>query len=228
MDGSSDRLVIAGDQALAQIAYEYFTYDSEYEVVAFTVEEEYLERERLFGLPVVPFEEVDAEYPPAQYDMFVGVAYNTLNRVRSRLCEEAREMEYTLASYVSSEAFVWRNAEIGENCFVFEDNTIQPWVTIEDDVVLWSGNHIGHHSTIGAHTFVASHVVVSGYVEVGSNCFLGVNATIANNLEIADDCLVGADATILDDTEENAVYGSTMTEPKEYTAHEFFGVGEER
>lgn len=223
----SDKLVIVGDAPFAHIAYEYFTHDSDYEVVGFTVESSYLDQQELFSLPVVPFERVEEEFPPEDHDAFVAIAYNTLNRVRERLYEAIKSKGYDLASYVSSDAFVWQNVGIGENCFIFEDNTVQPWVEIGDNVILWSGNHIGHHSTIDDHTFIASHVVISGFVDVGKYCFIGVNATFANDLDVADNCLVGAGATILNDTEENTVYGIQETEPNEFTAFEYFGVNEE-
>lgn len=226
MSGSEPQLILAGDSVLAQIAYEYFTHDSEYEVVGFTVEEAYLEEEELFDLPVVPFESVEQRFPPAEYDMFVAVAYRNLNRVRERLYREAKAKGYDLATYVSSDAFVWHNADIGENCFVFEDNTIQPWVTVEDDVILWSGNHVGHHSTIGAHTFVSSHVVISGFVEVGERSFLGVNSTIAHEQTIGEDSLIGAGATITDHTDPDTVVTPAESTTEEYRATEYFGVEE--
>ena len=55
------KLVLVGDSAFAEVAYEYFTHDSEYEVVAFSVEREYLRREELFAVPVVPFEDLTEE-----------------------------------------------------------------------------------------------------------------------------------------------------------------------
>src|SRR4029079_7225030 len=113
--------------------------------------------------------------------------------------EAAKAKGYAPASYVSSRAFVWRNVELGEHCFVFENNVVQPFVKLGSNVVLWSGNHIGHHSRIGDHCFVSSHVVVSGFVEIGKSCFLGVNSTFANNLKMGDDCLVGAGALVLGD-----------------------------
>src|SRR5918993_63663 len=102
------------------------------------------------------------------------------SRATSRWRTGAKAKGYTPASYISPRAFVWRNAVIGEHCFIFEDNVVQPFVTIGDNVVLWSGNHVGHHSRVGSHTFVSSHVVISGFVEVGESTFLGVNASIAN------------------------------------------------
>lgn len=199
------RLIIIGDSAFAEIAYEYFTVDSEYEVVAFSVEKEYLKRDILFGLPVVPFEEIENRYPPSDHQFFVATVYTQLNRLRSRLYRQAKSKGYRPASFISPRAFLWRNCMLGEHCFIFEDNVIQPFVKIGDNVVLWSGNHIGHHSVIKDNCFISSHVVVSGFVEIGENCFLGVNTTVGNNVSIGDDCLIGAGAVITKNIEKDKV-----------------------
>ena len=194
------KLVIVGDTAFAEIAYEYFTHDSDYEVVAFSVERDYLKRKELFGLPVVPFETLEEAYSPADHSVYCANVYTQLNRLRTRLAAEAKQKGYQLASYISSAAFVWPNVKMGEHCFIFEDNTVQPFVSVGANVVMWSGNHIGHHSTIGDNCFISSHVVISGFVEVAENCFLGVNSTIVNNVKIGRDCWLGPGVTILRDT----------------------------
>jgi len=217
-----NKLLIVGDRAFAEIAYEYFTHDSEYEVAAFSVERDFLGRESVFGIPVVPFEELDLHFDPARHKVFVALTYARLNRVRTRLCREAKGKGFGLATYVSSNAFVWRNVSIGENCFIFENNVIQPFVRIGDNVIIWSGNHIGHHSAIGDNCFISSHVVVSGFVEVGCNCFLGVNSTIANDLRIAEDCVIGAGALVLENTEKGRVYkGSGASASEAVTSSTF-------
>jgi sugar O-acyltransferase (sialic acid O-acetyltransferase NeuD family) len=200
---SPDKLVIVGDSAFAEIAYEYFTHDSNYSVVAFAVEEQYLKRDSLFGLPVVAFETVQEKYTPGEHSFFAANVYTQKNQLRRRLYRAAKEKGYTPASYISSRAFVWRNVRFGEHCFIFENNVLQPFVTIGNNVVLWSGNHIGHHSTIMDHCFVSSHVVVSGFCRIGQSCFMGVNSTVANNLTIGDDCIIGAGALILSNVEDN-------------------------
>ena len=197
------KLIIVGDSAFAEIAYEYFTHDSEYEIVAFAVEEQYLKRDSLFGVPVVAFETLQDRFAPAEHSFFAANVYTQKNQLRTRLYLAAKEKGFTPASYISPHAFIWRNCKIGEHCFIFENNVVQPFVTIGDNVVLWSGNHIGHHSTIMDHCFVSSHVVVSGFCRVGRNCFMGVNATVANNINIGNDCIVGAGALILSDVEDD-------------------------
>jgi sugar O-acyltransferase (sialic acid O-acetyltransferase NeuD family) len=192
-------LVLIGDSAFAEVAYEYFTVDSPFEVVAFAVEREYLRRDSLFGLPVVAFEDLPARFEPRTHSFYAALVYTQKNQLRRRLYEAARGIGYRPASFVSPRASVWRNVELGEHTFIFENNVVQPFVKIGADVVLWSGNHIGHHSTIGSHCFVSSHVVVSGFVTVGESCFLGVNATLANNLTVGDRSTIGAGALVLGD-----------------------------
>jgi sugar O-acyltransferase (sialic acid O-acetyltransferase NeuD family) len=190
------KLVIFGDSAFAEIAYEYFTHDSEYEVVAFTVTSEFLNKDSLFGLPVVAFEDVEKNYDPAKHNMYIALVYNNLNRTRMKFYFEAKAKGYKLSSYVSSRAFVWHNVEMGDNCFVFEDNTIQPFVKMGSNLVLWSGNHIGHHSVIESHSFISSHVVISGFCVIRESCFFGVNSTIGNNVTVGKDSFLGAGALI--------------------------------
>ena len=218
------KLVLVGDSALAEVAYEYFTHDSPYRVVGFSVEREYLKRENLFGLPVVPFEEIESRFDPAQHDAFVAVAYTQMNRLRTRLCQESKAKGYTLTRYVSSKAFVWHNVPIGENCFIFENNVVQPFVKIGNNVILWSGNHIGHHSEIKDNCFISSHVVVAGFVSVGENCFLGVNSSISNNRTVGRDCWVGPGVTIAVDAPDGSLYSVDKVTPSRVGSLRFFKV----
>ena len=223
---SVKKLVIVGDSAFAEIAHEYFDADSEYEVIAFAIEQAYLKRDLLRGLPIVPFESMQEHFDPLTHEVHVAVVYTQLNRLRSRLAAEAKAKGYRLASYVSSRAFVWRNVELGEHCFVFEDNTIQPFVRIGNNVVLWSGNHIGHHSVVHDNCFVSSHVVISGFCNIGENSFLGVNSTIANNVTLGRDNWLGPSTTIMKDTAPGALFKTDQPEPARVSAPRFFRVPE--
>lgn len=220
----SGPLVIVGDSLFAEIAFEYFTHDSPYEPVAFAVEAAHRTRDELFGLPVVDVESLTESHPPGEHSVYVAMVYTQLNRLRARLVDAMRERGYGLASYVSSRAFVWPNVRLGEHVFIFEDNTLQPFVTVGDDVVLWSGNHVGHHSTIRDHVFIASHVVISGSVVVGESAFLGVNATLVNDIEIGADCWIGPSVTVTRSTEPGSVHRPPRSERRDTTSYEMLGV----
>jgi sugar O-acyltransferase (sialic acid O-acetyltransferase NeuD family) len=200
------RLVIFGAGDIARIAQAYFTKDSPHEVVAFTVDHAYRQADSFLGLPLVDFEMVPTRYPPRDHQMFVALSYAKTNTVRAAKYQAAKALGYELATYVSSRCTFLAEDPPGDNCFVLEDNTVQPFVRIGSDVTLWSGNHIGHDSIIEDHCFISSHVVVSGRVRVGPYCFLGVNATIRNGITLAPGTVVGAGAVIMKDTVEKGVY----------------------
>jgi len=200
------KLVIFGAGDIARLAHYYFTRDSQHQVAAFTVDRQYRHDDAFLGLPLVDFEAVSGRYPPAEYEMFVAISYAKMNQVRAEKYSRAKELGYHLASYVSTRCSFLSDHPVGENCFILEDNTIQPFVQIGNDVTLWSGNHIGHDSVICDHVFIASHIVVSGHVTVGEYSFIGVNATLRNSITIAPHTLIGAGAVIMKDTVERGVY----------------------
>lgn len=195
-DNTEKPLIIFGCGEIAEIACFYFLHDSGRKVVAFTVDAEFLREGILMGLPVIAFDQLEKEFSPKIYDLFVAVGYSQLNLLRAAKCRAAKEKGYQLASYVSSHATVWNDFRCGENCLILEDNTIQPFSQIGNNVFIWSGNHIGHHAVIGDDTFIASHVVISGGVRVGRRCFFGVNAATHDHIEISDDCVIGAGSIV--------------------------------
>lgn len=200
------KLVIFGGDDFAEVARYLFDHDSEYKTAAFTVNAEYIHEETFSGLPLVSFEEVEKFYDPGEYEMFLAIGYSKVNLTREQKYLEAKKKGYKLATYVSSKATTWDTLKIGDNSFVFEHNNIQPYTEIGSNVVLWSGNHIGHHSKVGDHVFITSHVVVSGRCDVGHHSFIGVNATLFDHVTLAPRTVVGAGALITHDTEMDSVY----------------------
>ena len=220
------KLVIIGVGETAELAYEYFTHDSKYEVVAFAVNEEFIVQPMLNSLPVCALENIENAYPASAYEVFVAVSSGKLNRVRMQLYEELKGKGYKLASYISSQAFVWGNVEIGDNCFILENNVLQPFVKIGNNVTLWSGNHIGHRTVIGDSCFISSHCVISGFCEIGHASFLGVNCTVEDNVTIAKDNFIGAGALIQKNTEIGSLYQEKQTELSKVNTYKLFRIKE--
>jgi len=191
---------------MARLAHFYFSTDSVHQVVAFTVDEGFRSADSFLDLPLVDFARVADLYPPPTHRLFVALSYARMNEIRAAKYAAAKALGYELVSYVSSRATVLTQYPHGDNCFILEDNTIQPFVRIGNNVTLWSGNHIGHDSIIRDHVFIASHIVVSGHVEVGEYSFIGVNATLRNSIKIAPRTLIGAGAVIMKDTVADGVY----------------------
>jgi sugar O-acyltransferase (sialic acid O-acetyltransferase NeuD family) len=206
------KVVLFGTGDFARIAAVYLDVDSDHEVVAFTVDSQYRDRDTLLDRPVVDFEDLPERYPPGEYAMFVAVGFSKVNEARAQAYERCKQAGYELISYVNSKATYWGQLDLGDNVFIFENNVIQPFVRIGSNVILWSGNHVGHDATIGDHCFIASHAVISGNVTIGERCFVGVNATFRDGIAVAPRCVIGAAAIVMRDTEEGDVLATKHTE----------------
>lgn len=225
-----ERVVIFGTGEIAELAHIYFTEDSELEVVGFTADDAFVKEPTFRGLPLVPFSDVTTHFPPDVCGMHVALSYRRLNRNRQERFEAAKALGYRLPSYVCSRSVTWSDLTVGENCFILENQTIQPTVRIGSNVMLWSGNHIGHGTEIRDHAYLASHVVLSGHTVVGQRCFFGVNATTRDFVTVGDDCFITMGALVVKDVPPRSVVlpgrGTTLeggTEQAERIIRSYFG-----
>jgi sugar O-acyltransferase (sialic acid O-acetyltransferase NeuD family) len=191
------KLLIYGTGMIAEVADYYFTHDSDYDVIGFINHSDFITSDTFAGKPIYDIEQARLKFPPESVHVFVAVGYSGGNFVRQARYIEFLNYGYRLASYISSKASLFiPQKEIGNNCFLLENNVIQPFVSIGSNVILCSGNHIGHHSRIEDHVFISSHVVISGSCIVETNCFLGVNSTLHDNIQIGSNSVIGAGAVV--------------------------------
>jgi sugar O-acyltransferase (sialic acid O-acetyltransferase NeuD family) len=201
-----EKVVIFGTSAAAMLSHFSLTHDSPYEVVAFTVDQNYIKEEKLRGLPVVPFEEIESIYPPDDYKMLVSLLANRVNKTRAEKYQQAKAKGYKFISYISSRAITWPDLVVGENCFIGEGSICRPFLTIGDDVMIMPGAFLGHDSVIKEHCFIAARAVLLGAVTVEPYCSLGANSTILDGVTIARECVIGAGVVIHENTQEKGVY----------------------
>jgi sugar O-acyltransferase (sialic acid O-acetyltransferase NeuD family) len=205
------KVIIFGTKDFAELAHYYISKESADSVAAFTVDRQFRQEDSFLGLPLVDFEDIENKFPPKEYVMFVPMSYAKMNAHRRDKLAAAKAKGYSIYSYISPRCTNYA-LSIGENAFIFEDNTLQPFTRIGANVILWSGNHIGHHSTIEDHVFVSSHVVISGHCRVGEASFLGVNSTVNNSVNIGKRNIIGSGAIITRDTGDDDVYKAARAE----------------
>ena len=207
-------LVIFGAGEYAEVACSYFSESGTHRVSAFTVDRKHISADNLSGLPFVPFEDVARLYPPDSHDFFVAIGYAQHNAIRRLKYETAKAMGYSMASYVSNNAIIHPNAQIGEHCFILETSVVEPFVRIGDNVTIWSGSIIGHYSTIASHCFLALRASVGGGTCIGEQCFMGVGATVRDHVSLGPRCIIGAGAVLLSDLDaDKCVHANGHIEP---------------
>ena len=203
---SRTRVVIFGASTFSSLAWYCLMHDSDHEVVAFTVDRPFMTSEFHEGLPVVPFEELSAVFPPTDVQLLIPLGYQEINGLRRARYEAAKSQGYRFVSYVSSRAGLWPDLQMGDHCVIFDHAIIQPFVRIGDNVIVRSGATVSHHCSIASHAFVSAGAHIGGNVRVGEQSFIGIGAVLKNGLTIAPNSFIGAGAVVLADTETDGVY----------------------
>tara|TARA_B100000035_G_C21036688_1_gene571419 strand:+ start:2777 stop:3460 length:684 start_codon:yes stop_codon:yes gene_type:complete len=203
------KTLIFGTGEIAELAYYYFTNDSQYDIVAFVADDEYINNSTFKGLPLVKASEVYNLYPPQKYKAHVALSYNKLNQIREEKYNLMKNLGYDLVSYVCSKSVTWPDLNIGDNCFILENQTIQPTVKIGNNVMIWSTNHLGHNCQIDDHAYLASGITISGHTKIGKRTFVGVNASFKDFITIGNDCFITMGAIVTKDIPKNSTVTST-------------------
>lgn len=217
----SKPIILFGTGKIADVIAYVATHECQLKIAAFTTDAAFLESDTFQGLPVIPFESVEQQFPPDQYDMFIGVGYHDLNRLRALKCEEAQKKGYTLVSVISPLANVPRNVTVGVNCFIMAPAIIHPCVQIGNDVFVWSGALVGHHAHIGDHNWITSGANIGGNVTVGNHCFIAMNASIGHSVNIGNACFLGANTLVTKHMTDEQVVIAESSKPIKLNSRQF-------
>jgi sugar O-acyltransferase (sialic acid O-acetyltransferase NeuD family) len=201
-----EKVILFGNRVFAENLFFLLTLDARYEIAAFTVNREYLKDDSLHGVPVVPFETVEALFPPSGHKMLVPVSYQMINRLREEKYFQAKAKGYQFVSYHSPRATLYPGLDSGENCIILENAVIEPYVRIGNNVIIASGAIIGHHTVIKDHCFISPGAVILGGVTVEERCLIGANASVKEEVTVARECVIGTGVSITRNTQEQGVY----------------------
>lgn len=207
-------LIIIGLGETAKLAYEYFKFDSNYEPCLFAVNSCYKTCDTFYDLPVVSLENLNNTFSTNQYYCFIAMGSGRLNTDRQIVFEKIKTMGYKCATYISSKSSVWQNVEIGENCFIMENVTIQPFAKLGNNIIMFSNSVVAHSSVVCDNCFISSGAVISGFCSIGLNSFIGVNATIADKVKIGEFNFIGMGSVINRNTKNDMLYYVDKTTKK--------------
>lgn len=201
-----EKVIIFGASLYGELCHYCLTHDTPHEVVAFTVDREFITKDKLFDLPVVPFSEIEKAFPPSDFKMIIPLSFQKVNRLREEKYEQAKRKGYKLMSYISSKASTWPEIKIGDNCFIGANSLVEPFAKIGNNVTVTASVVIGHHVVLNDHCFISPGAVLLGAVNIGSHCLIGANATIKEGVTVARECIIGAGVSLTKDTTEKGVY----------------------
>ena len=214
-------LIIYGDSSYAELLAHYFQTDSEYQVVAYCVDEAYRTRKEIDGRPVVALEKIEEHFSSEEHHIFAAIGYKSV-RTHKRLFEKIAALSYPVASYISTQAIVDSHCKIGINCLILPGVILEPDTVIEENCFINSGATVCHHALIKAHSVLAAGSLIGGYTTVGESSLIGFHATVAELVQVASETLVGAGSIVLKNTDKCTLYVGSPARP--IRTHEDTGI----
>lgn len=219
------RIVIFGTGKVADVIYHHIRHAGTHDVVAFTVDAQYAAAGSTFHeKPIVPFDQLPSHFPPSQCQLLVAIGYHDLNAVRAKIYALAKSAGYTLASFISPRASVGDWLEAGDNCIVLDNAMIEPGVRLGNNVVVWSGVLVGHHSTIDDHAWIAGQAVFGGSAHLGERSFVGLGAIVGHEVDLGAQSLVSAGALVMKCADDKAVFVEANTPPFRLDSEKFLKI----
>lgn len=199
-------VVVYGDSDFAEQVYYQLESDGRYEVLAFTVDEQFLRKAAFMGLPLIPFQQLHEKYSAKEVLVFPAIGYSKLNTIRERVVLEIEQAGYRLLTYISKLAYIGANTKIGDGSFICEFVSVKPKTQIGKCVVLFPHTSIGHNVRIEDFTYLSICVAVGGNAIIQRNCFIGMHATIRNSIQIGSFNVIGTAGNVVQSTEPNGIY----------------------
>lgn len=202
-----EKVIVFGVGQTAEITYSFLTHDSPYEVVGFTADRAYLQKNELLGLPLVAFDDIERIFPPDEYQLSIPISYRNMNKLRAEKYYQAKHKGYSLISYISPRAMVWPGLVVGDNCYILENSIINPYTSIGNNVFIGPGCNLGHHIDIKDHCFIGPSAVILGSTTIEPYCLIGANSTIKDGgITVGREAVVGMGSVITKDIAERQVY----------------------
>ena len=220
----SDNIIIWGNSNFAELIYNYIKTDNRYTVAAFCVDDKYALSQNFCDLPLIKYSQLKS-FPPSKYKFFVAIGYTKINSVRKEVYMRLKELNYEFISYIHPSNIIANNSQVGENCMLLENNVIEPYAIIEDNVFIWGNSFISHNIKIKKHSFVAAGTVIGGYTEIGEESFIGLNTTLKDKINIGKKCLIGAGSIILKNLEDYSVNIPESTKSAKFTSEQYIKYG---
>ncbi len=214
------KLIIFGNTSYSEMVCDYFTEYSEYEVVCFTVHQNYIQDNIFYNKKLINFEYIQNEYPASEYEMFIAVGSSNLNKIRENIFNQAIEKGYKLATFIHPDAYIAPKVSIGKNCIIMECARILTRSIIGDNTIVWPSAFISHDNIIKNNCYIVG--ATNGFCEIGENCFLGAGAIIADKIKIAPYNFITMSAVIRKNTEEDSIYEGIPAKKRQGISATFF------
>jgi sugar O-acyltransferase (sialic acid O-acetyltransferase NeuD family) len=128
---------------------------------------------------------------------------------RARIQAAAEALGFAFPTFVSPDAVVNDEVELGAGTAIFDGAVVNPGVVTGPVCVVSTNVTVEHDCRLGTNVHVGPGATVSGGVTIGDHTFVGAGAVVIHGVRIAAGCLIGAGTVVTRDLAEPGTYVGT-------------------
>jgi len=196
--------IIIGTTDLANQLYFKIKKYTTINVVAFSVNKDYIQCNSFLGLPVVELETLEQCYPPAEYNIYIAIGYTQMNQTRQKIYENLKPKGYEFPNFIYPTA-ITDYETIGEANIILANTMLDCFVRIGNGNIVCQYSTIGHNSVIGDFNFFAPYVCIGGHSQIGNLSFFGTHAIVKSGVRVGNKTMLGASVYLNKNCVENSV-----------------------
>jgi sugar O-acyltransferase (sialic acid O-acetyltransferase NeuD family) len=199
-----DKILLIGSGGHARSCIDVLEEENQFEIAGLIEKGESISNESL-GYPVIGTDD-DLKVLRQQYkNALITVGQIKIPKIRIKLYQLLKELDFTLPVIVSSQAYVSKHAQIGEGSIIMHGVIINANAKIGNNCIINNRALIEHDAIIGNHSHIATGAIVNGGVSVGSESFIGSGVVTKQYISIGNNCSVGAGVTLKSDVKSGQV-----------------------
>tara|TARA_B100000965_G_C19577744_1_gene752090 strand:- start:398 stop:1051 length:654 start_codon:yes stop_codon:yes gene_type:complete len=187
-------LIIFGNSIFAEVAIYYFSNFSKYKVCYVSCEKKYKKNFFDNNIEQITLEEA-LKKNKKKYQIFIAIGYSKMNTIRQKFYSKFKLKGFKMANFIHPSSSVL-SKKIGDNNFIMDNVSINPFTAIGNNNIFWSGNIIGHHCNIGNSNFFSGNSTISGSCKIKDNNFFGVNTSTKDGITVGKKCFIDANQHI--------------------------------
>jgi sugar O-acyltransferase (sialic acid O-acetyltransferase NeuD family) len=197
-----DEIILIGAGGHARSCIDVIEQSGQFKIAGL-VEKGKLNNKENLGYPIIGTDD-DLQNLRQKYShSLITVGQIKSPKIRIKLYQLLKELDFTLPVIVSSQAYVSKHAQIGEGTIIMHGVIINANAKIGNNCIINNRALIEHDAVIGNHCHIATGAIINGEVSVGNETFIGSGAVTKQCISIGNNCIVGAGIILKNDVKHN-------------------------
>jgi len=199
-----DKILLLGAGGHARSCIDVLEKENQFEIAGLIEKGESISNESL-GYPVIGTDDDLKDLRKQYKNALITVGQIKSPKIRMKLYQLLKELDFTLPVIVSPHAYVSKHAQIGEGSIIMHGVIINANAIIGNNCIINNKSLIEHDAVIGDHCHIATGAIINGEVSVENETFIGSGAVTKQAIAIGKNCVIGAGVVLKNDIESNKV-----------------------